>query len=161
MSCAITMSANADAEMARIHDLYQGTKSELAQRTQQEVQRHHAHERALSQMQALQLELRDKLRFTELQLAGAREEGASLAATVEELRGRLGEAQSLASEQRERQRQQEPRVSELQAMVLRIRWSSDNRSSQQLDSGSWQLSSAFATNSSAALFLSSGLSVSA
>ena len=39
------MSANADAEMARIHDLYQGTKSELAQRTQQEVQRHHAHER--------------------------------------------------------------------------------------------------------------------
>ena len=75
------MSANADAEMARIHDLYQGTKSELAQRTQQEVQRHHAHERALSQMQALQLELRDKLRFTELQLAGAREEGASLAAT--------------------------------------------------------------------------------
>ena len=114
------MSANADAEMARIHDLYQGTKSELAQRTQQEVQRHHAHERALSQMQALQLELRDKLRFTELQLAGAREEGASLAATVEELRGRLGEAQSLASEQRERQRQQEPRVSELQAMVERL-----------------------------------------
>ena len=120
MSCAITMSANADAEMARIHDLYQGTKSELAQRTQQEVQRHHAHERALGQMQALQLELRDKLRFTELQLAGAREEGASLAATVEELRGRLGEAQSLASEQRERQRQQEPRVSELQAMVERL-----------------------------------------
>ena len=58
------MSANADDEMARIHYLYQGTKSELAQRTQQEVQRHHAHERALSQMQALQLELRDKLRFT-------------------------------------------------------------------------------------------------
>ena len=53
-------------------------------------------------------------------LAGAREEGASLAATVEELRGRLGEAQSLASEQRERQRQQEPRVSELQAMVERL-----------------------------------------
>ena len=114
------MSANADDEMARIHDLYQGTKSELAQRTQQEVQRHHAHERALSQMQALQLELRDKLRFTELQLAGAREEGASLAATVEELRGRLGEAQSLASEPRERQRQQEPRVSELQATVERL-----------------------------------------
>ena len=63
--------------------------------------------------QQLQLELRDKLRFTELQLAGAREEGRRLAHSVEDLRARLAEREAELAEERERQRRQEPAVRQL------------------------------------------------
>jgi hypothetical protein len=68
-------------------------------------------------VQQLTLELRDKLRFTELQLAGAREEGGRLAHNVEELRSRLADADAQLMEERERQRRQEAVVRDLQRQL--------------------------------------------
>ena len=67
--------------------------------------------------QQLTIEMRDKLRFTELQLAGAREEGSRLANTVEDQRARLTDVEAELANERERQRWQEPAVRELHRSV--------------------------------------------
>ena len=67
--------------------------------------------------QQLTLEMHDKLRFTELQLAGSREDGSRLAHSVEDLRARLVEMESELLTERERQRRQEPAVRELHRSV--------------------------------------------
>ena len=67
--------------------------------------------------QQLVVEMRDKLRFTELQLAGAREEGSRLANTIEDQRARLADVETELAGERERQRQQEPAIRELHRKV--------------------------------------------
>ena len=67
--------------MIRLHEMWQETKNALAN-AREELTRREAltggsqRDKAMSQMQTLTVELRDKCRFTELQLAGAREEAA-------------------------------------------------------------------------------------
>ena len=67
--------------------------------------------------QQLVVEMRDKLRFTELQLAGAREDCSRLANTVEDQRARLGDVETELAGEREMQRQQEPAIRELHRKV--------------------------------------------
>jgi chromosome segregation ATPase len=67
--------------------------------------------------QQLTIEMRDKLRFTELQLSGAREESSRLANTVEDQRARLADVEAELADERERQRRQEPAVRELHRSV--------------------------------------------
>ena len=106
-------------EMVRLHSMWQDTKSEL-QATKEELREirvangPQVRDAAMQQMQNLTVELRDKCRFTELQLAGAREECAKLAANSEELRSRLGEAQAAMAEMHSVNSQQSPMILELQ-----------------------------------------------
>ena len=83
-------------EMIRIHELWQQTKAELREKTRclDELEKRGGGEGGLGQMHELTLELRDKLRFTELQLAASREEGAGLSSAMEEQRAMLGEMQA-------------------------------------------------------------------
>ena len=71
-------------------------------------------------MQALTVELRDKCRFTELQLAGAREECSKLSASTEEMRTRLADAQHQLAELQGINSQQSPIIIELQSTVQRL-----------------------------------------
>ncbi len=82
--------------MIRIHELWQQTKAELREKTRRldELEKRGGGEGGLGQMHELTLELRDKLRFTELQLAASREEGAGLSSAMEEQRAMLGEMQA-------------------------------------------------------------------
>lgn len=114
-------------EMERIHELWMQTKEELR------VQMHHCeqleselsslhevqqqeHNTALEPLKALNLELRDKLRFTELQLAASREEGSQFSASLQELCTRFEEEQ----ERNVELTQQEPLVKELQAGLQHV-----------------------------------------
>ena len=117
-------------EMIRIHDMWQGTKHQLRESKGRlmEVERRGVdeaarqrrdHDSSVQSLQGVTLELRDKLRFTELQLAGAREEGTRLAHNVQELRGRLADAQNDSVEGHERRRRQEAAVAELQGALQR------------------------------------------
>ena len=74
-------------EMCRIHEMWQETKEEL-RKTKEALEKRGG---GSEQMQQLNLELRDKLRFTELRLAGSTEEGANLTAALSEERGILAE----------------------------------------------------------------------
>ena len=115
-------------EMIKIHDMWQGTKEELRESKAKlaEVERRGAgeaqrarrdQEATLHSMKTAMFELKDKLRFTELQLAGAREEGTRLAHNVEELRARLNDAQSTSNNRGEQQRRQEAAIHELQSAL--------------------------------------------
>ena len=99
-------------EMIRIHEMWQATKTELRNKTREleelsanisaDQTRHRKdNDAAVQQMHGLTLELRDKLRFTELQLAAAREEGSALASNSEEIRQQLANAHASLSEQRD------------------------------------------------------------
>ena len=94
-------------EMIRIHELWQGTKEQLRNKTREleevraQMKTKQDGDGVVGQMHALTIELRDKLRFTELQLAAAREEGSVLASQMEGMRHQLGDAQVEATEQRE------------------------------------------------------------
>lgn len=111
-------------EMIRIHEMWQATKTELRNKTREleelnaeQVRQRKEGEAAAQQIHGLTLELRDKLRFTELQLAGAREEGSSLATNAEELRQQLAAAHATISEQRDLLRRQELHLRDLQGAM--------------------------------------------
>ena len=74
----------------------------------------------MQSMQALTVELRDKCRFTELQLAGAREECAKLSASSEVMRQQLSAAESQVAELQSAHSQQSPMIAELQSAVQRL-----------------------------------------
>ena len=120
------LEAQHQREMIRIHEMWQKTKSELAM-AQMELQRRDGYvsaggekDKAMQQLQALTVELRDKCRFTELQLAGAREENGKLAASCQELRQSLSDAQGQLAGLQAHTQQQSPVISELQAMLERV-----------------------------------------
>ena len=115
-------------EMIRIHEMWQATKAELRSKTREledlksgDVQANSRVKRdndaAERQMHALTQELRDKVRFTELQLAAAREEGTALASNLNDMRRQLAEAQADATEQRELYHRQAPHVMEAQTQL--------------------------------------------
>jgi chromosome segregation ATPase len=119
------LEAQHQREVVRLHTMWQDTKAELAA-TKDALRRLEvatgAGERdaAMMQMQSLTVELRDKGRFTELQLAGAREECAKLAESCEDLRHRLSEAQAQVAELQHVQAQQSPLLAELQGACQRL-----------------------------------------
>ena len=120
------LEAQHQREMIRIHEMWQKTKSELAM-AQMELQRRDGYvsaggekDKAMQQLQSLTVELRDKCRFTELQLAGAREENGKLAASCQELRQSLSDAQGQLAGLQAHTQQQSPVISELQAMLERV-----------------------------------------
>ena len=110
---------------SRIHEAWQKTKAELMD-TKAELRHAEAaatagqRDAAMQQMQALTVELRDKCRFTELQLAGAREECVKLSSGAEDYRARLSEAQQQVAELHAVNGQQNPMIMELQATVQRL-----------------------------------------
>ena len=120
-----SLEAQHQREMIRIHEAWQQTKAELAE-AKAEVKRANAaiapgqRDAAMQQMQALTIELRDKCRFTELQLAGAREECAKLATTTEELRAQLTHSQQSLAELSAVNSQQTPMIAELQGAAQRL-----------------------------------------
>ncbi|KAL1521837.1 hypothetical protein AB1Y20_021488 [Prymnesium parvum] len=117
-------------EMIRIHEMWQASKAELRSKAQEleEVRSMDAYgskvrresDATVGQMQALTLELRDKLRFTELQLSAAREEGAKLAATQDQMRRELARLHTEANSQREYGHRQAPQLMEMQAAMTRV-----------------------------------------
>jgi hypothetical protein len=115
----------ASRRRSRIHEAWQQTKNELAG-VRADLGRAQAaaspgqRDAAMQQLQALTVELRDKGRFTELQLAGAREECVKLSTVAEELPARLGEAQQQTAELQRVGHQQSPMILELQATVQRL-----------------------------------------
>ena len=119
---ASSLEAQHQREMIRIHEAWQQTKSELADVKVElkRVQSSTPRDGAMQQMQQLTVELRDKARFNELQLAGAREECTKLSAAAEEMRARLAEAQAHAAELHSVNQQQSPMIMELQATVQRL-----------------------------------------
>lgn len=111
-------------EMIRLHEMWQETKNQLSEAREELARRDMAagagqRDKAMQQMQALTIELRDKLRFTELQLAGAREEGTKFSASCEELRQRLSEADGRCVELQAASQQQSPVIVDLQSKLER------------------------------------------
>ncbi|KAL3904786.1 MAG: hypothetical protein SGPRY_011160, partial [Prymnesium sp.] len=109
--CASPVEEAHQREMIRIHELWQATKAQLRTKTQ-ELEQVRASvaaqskakgesEAAINQLHSISVELRDKLRFTELQLSAAREEGTSLAASIDLLKRELDEAHAEAANQRD------------------------------------------------------------
>lgn len=115
----------AHAQMVRLHELWQSSKSEL-EATRDELQRLQANaspskrDATVDSLETLSVELRDKCRFTELQLQGAREECQRLAAAGEELRAELHETRSSLASLESVSQQQTPAILELQAVVQRL-----------------------------------------
>jgi len=107
--------------MIRIHEMWQTTKRELAEAQAELVRRNACGDKAMQQLQALTIELRDKCRFTELQLAGAREESANISVNCDDLRQQLGNAHSQLAGLQATTQHQAPMINELQAMVERIK----------------------------------------
>lgn len=104
-------------EMVRMHEMWQATKAELRTKNQEldEIRTREVHgnlrtkrenEATVSQMHALVLEMRYKLRFTELKLAGSREECANLAAKLEAQQRDFASVRAEAEAQRELQHRQ-------------------------------------------------------
>lgn len=127
----MALEAQHQREMVRIHELWQQTKHELAGKTTElhRLQKEaaiessasqHQRDSTVSQLQILNVELRDKLRFTELQLAGAREEGSALAVSTQELRTQLSDALGAKAEQELETQRTAPLVLELQAGMQRL-----------------------------------------
>lgn len=122
---ASSLEAQHQREMIRIHEAWQQTKAELSE-VKAELKRAQAaaapghRDAAMEQLQALTVDLRDKGRFTELQLAGAREECEKLSASAEELRTRLRESQQQVAELQSVSHQQSPMIMELQSTVQRL-----------------------------------------
>lgn len=119
------LEAQHQREMIRIHEMWQKTKGELSEARAELGRRDNyigaggERDKAMQQLQALVVELRDKSRFTELQLAGAREESAKFSAGCEELRRQLSDAQGQLVGLQAQTHQQSPVIAELQAMVER------------------------------------------
>ena len=114
-------------EMIRIHEIWQATKEQLRNKTREleevraQMKMKQDGDGVVGQMHALTMELRDKLRFTELQLAAAREEGSVLASQMEGMRHQLGDAQAEATEQRElHHRQVSPASGERGRSLIRM-----------------------------------------
>ena len=111
----------------RLYELLQSAKAELHS-TKMELQRERSQaaaggggdrDAAVASMQALMVELRDKCRFTELQLAGAREENAKLAQATEEMRAQLAQSQASMTDLQRLNAKQTPMLHELQQAVER------------------------------------------
>jgi len=88
-------------EMIRLHSLWERTKSELREANARLAgggAPSRQHEQAVSQLTSVVDELKDKIRFSELQLAASREEGEGVAGQIHELRAALGESQSRVAE---------------------------------------------------------------
>ena len=119
------LEAQHQREMVRLHTLWQNTKEDLAS-VKSELTRAQAaaapaqKDAAMSSMQELTVELRDKCRFTELQLAGAREECGKLSASSEVLRKQLHEREAQLAELQSSHAQQSPMLMELQTAVARL-----------------------------------------
>ena len=122
---AASLEAQHQAEMIRIHEAWQQTKADLAEARNELLRAQAAggpgeRDAAMEQLQALTVELRDKCRFTELQLAGTREECTKLAASADELRRQLADSQQQMLEMQQVSQQQSPVILELQAQVQRL-----------------------------------------
>lgn len=121
----ITLEAQHQREMVRLHTMWQNTKEDLAA-VKAELARERAsqapaaRDAAMSSMQALTVELRDKCRFTELQLAGAREECAKLSSSSEVLRQQLAEREAQLAELSSTHAQQSPMLQDLQGALQRL-----------------------------------------
>ena len=129
MSCGRaneSLEAQHQREMIRIHEMWQQTKGELAEAKAELAARPSAfanasqRDKAVQELQALTVELRDKCRFTELQLAGAREESSKFSASCEELRQRLSDAQGQLAEMQAANQANSPRILELQGTIDRL-----------------------------------------
>lgn len=120
-----TLEAQHQREMVRLHTMWQNTKEDLAA-VKAELAREKAAQApgqvdaAMSSMQALTVELRDKCRFTELQLAGAREECSKLSSSSEVLRQQLAEREAQLAELQSAHAQQTPMVQELRSALQRL-----------------------------------------
>ena len=106
--------------MARLYELWQESKAELHE-TKKQLQKAHAagaaaseQDATISSMQSVLIELRDKCRFLELQLAGAREENGTLAQRAEQMGTALKQAQAHAQELQRANSKQAPMLHELQ-----------------------------------------------
>ena len=119
------LEAQHQREMVRLHTMWQNTKEDLAAvkaelSRVQASQAPAAADAAMASMQSLTVELRDKCRFTELQLAGAREECSKLSSSSEVLRQQLAERESQLAEMSSAQSQQLPMLHELQGALQRL-----------------------------------------
>lgn len=120
-----SLEAQHQREMVRLHTMWQNTKDDLASvkaelARVQASQAPAAADAAMASMQSLTVELRDKCRFTELQLAGAREECSKLSSSTEVLRQQLAEREAQLAELSSTQSQQVPMLHELQGALQRL-----------------------------------------
>jgi chromosome segregation ATPase len=121
-----SLEAQHQREIIRLHELWQQTKRELADAREELAVRQPTgggsgqRDKAMAQMQALTTELRDKCRFTELQLAGAREETSKFSASCDEMRTMLSTAQAQLVEAQTANQQHQPMLTELRGANERL-----------------------------------------